>query len=200
MFSSSLLGKLVRPLLPPANLATHPPPKTVAGVPGMGFGATTSVGKKAELELQKALTKFKCPEGKDYASCCGRYHPRSGLEASALDIIKARYCALVLGNAEYIAETTHKNWKDAKGNTRNKKKSKVIAQKICDAFEFKDIKILSADEQGDKAQVKYTFSYGPKEGGARQIVTEMSTLVRENGKWKYLAGEELSGKNLNYDG
>ena len=43
---------------------------------------------------------------KCYSACCGSYHQKPSLVQSAEALMRSRYCAYVMHNADYIYETT----------------------------------------------------------------------------------------------
>ncbi|MFZ0565856.1 MAG: YchJ family metal-binding protein, partial [Chlamydiales bacterium] len=50
--------------------------------------------------------KCPCHSGKSYESCCAPYH-EGEICPNALLLMRSRYSAYALGNADYILKTTH---------------------------------------------------------------------------------------------
>ena len=47
-----------------------------------------------------------CCSGKNYAECCGRFH--NGAEPETCEqVMRARYCAFVKGEAPFLIRTSH---------------------------------------------------------------------------------------------
>jgi SEC-C motif-containing protein len=130
------------------------------------------------------MEEFACPcgLGDDYDSCCGRMH--AGLPApTAESLMRSRYSAFAVGDAEYLLRTWHPS-----GRPRT--------LDLDPALQWTRLAVLETQAGGlfDTAgTVRFRAVY--VEGGKRGVHAETSRFVRENGTWTYLgpigqAGQE----------
>ena len=119
-----------------------------------------------------------CPCGSKikYKKCCGKYH--KGLVAkTALELMKSRYTAFVVGKIDYIITTStfQKDFDDLKS--------------FSDNCEFKKLDILEFIDGNSEAYVtfKATIFCDTQDNS----FTEKSRFIKENGKWYYESGEIL---------
>jgi len=62
-------------------------------------------GIRRKMKISKN-TKCPCGSGKKYKDCCFRWHKITNAP-NALLLMKSRFTAYAVGNAEYIIKTTH---------------------------------------------------------------------------------------------
>jgi len=131
--------------------------------------------------------KFKneCPCGsqKSYKECCGVFHA-GVLPSSPEQLMRSRYTAYFLGDADYIMSTTHP------GNPlfevdREKWKKKIL--EFSSLTEFRSLEVLDSEQRGDFGTV--TFIAYLFQGDQEVSFKEKSEFRRENGKWFYFGGE-----------
>jgi SEC-C motif-containing protein len=122
-----------------------------------------------------------CPCGskEKYKKCCQKYH-KGALPKDALSLMKTRYSAYAIGNADYIIQTTHPENPDYHDD---KKVWKNEIEYFCEQTTFKSLKIISYEEDRDVSYVHFlaTFAVG--------MLNEKSTFVKLGNRWLYKNGE-----------
>ena len=119
-----------------------------------------------------------CCSGKPYADCCKPYHDGL-LPPTPLALMRSRYSAYALGNAEYIIETTHPNSPYVEKNRKNWKKG--ILQ-FCHSTRFDQLKILDHGED-------WVHFIAHLWQGKELILNERSSFKKVQGKWLYVKGD-----------
>lgn len=120
-----------------------------------------------------------CPcGGKDYALCCGSLHAGSPAR-TALQLMRSRYSAYVLGLSDYLLATWHETTRPSELR---------LDTEECKATRWLGLDIKRAQEDGDLAIVEFVarFRIG---GAAAQRLHEVSRFERIDGRWYYLDGE-----------
>ncbi|NPA11057.1 MAG: hypothetical protein GXO62_02315 [Epsilonproteobacteria bacterium] len=117
-----------------------------------------------------------CNSGKKYKNCCFRWH-KLGTAANALELMRSRYSAYALGNADYIIKTTHpgsphyendiKEWKQSIKNFANS--------------DFKKLEIIEFIDGENEAFVEFKAYIND------YVMHEKSRFIKE-GKWYYVDG------------
>ncbi|HEV8052008.1 MAG TPA: YchJ family metal-binding protein [Parachlamydiaceae bacterium] len=129
----------------------------------------------------KALCR--CGSGEIDEKCCFPFH-QGALPKTALELMRSRYTAYAMGNADYILKTTHKD------NRESHKSAKLQMQQIlsfCQNTEFNGLKILEVRE-GDLSST-VTFHVILSQNNHDASFTEKSFFEKVNGAWFYLKGE-----------
>jgi SEC-C motif-containing protein len=114
-----------------------------------------------------------CGLGEQYDSCCGRYH--GGLPApTAEQLMRSRYSAFALGDADYLLRTWHPT-------------ARPRTLELDPACHWKRLAVLETTGGGllDSAgTVSFRAIYVLD--GQRHVLTENSKFVREGKRWLYL--------------
>lgn len=114
-----------------------------------------------------------------HAACCGRYlgHPEQPAP-DAESLMRSRYCAFVLGRADYLLATWHATQRPS-------------------SIEFEPgarwlgLKVRAVQTTGsDAAEVEFVARY--RVAGRAVRLHERSRFVREDGRWFYVQGSFLS--------
>jgi SEC-C motif-containing protein len=121
-----------------------------------------------------------CGSGETYRACCGPRH--SGLKPAetAEQLMRSRYSAYVLGNANYLVATRHPEFREA-----NEMQG---IQSTLRGLRWKSLEIVSAsggpgDSEGSvEFRAAYTVNLKP------QMMHERSSFRHENGRWYYCDG------------
>ncbi|MDR7068631.1 SEC-C motif-containing protein [Pseudoxanthomonas japonensis] len=120
-----------------------------------------------------------CGTGRDYAACCGRYH--AGEPAPDADaLMRSRYSAFVVGDADYLRTTWHPDTRpdelglDAPGAPRT----------TWLGLSVKDHRVTGPDT----AEVEFIARYRIG-GGSAVRMQERSRFARIDGRWYYLDGD-----------
>lgn len=132
---------------------------------------------------------FPCPccSGKPYQECCQRYHLGKAAE-TALVLMRSRYSAYALKDADYIMATTHEN--NSQYNKNRAKWSKQILE-FAAKTQFIKLEILAFQEGEIDAYV--TFVAYLKQQKKDVTFTERSRFLKQQGRWFYLSGTTLPG-------
>ena len=125
------------------------------------------------LDGANVVTLCPCNSGKDYSACCGPYH--NGEAAPTPEaLMRSRYSAFALENAEYLLATWHKDYRpqtlEFAADTR-----------------WTGLDILGAGSDGDTGRVHFIATFN--EAGEWLLLEEKSRFERLDGRWYYLAGE-----------
>lgn len=122
-----------------------------------------------------------CPCGSEtpYLSCCGRYH-KGEPAPNALALMKSRYSAYAVKNADYIIYTTHPSHPDATIPIPKRRKQ---IKAFCEATRFLKLEILAVEEQETHATV--TFHVTLSQQGKDASFTEKSAFEKEGNLWLY---------------
>ena len=119
-----------------------------------------------------------CQSGSKYKKCCQKYH-KGAIAPSALTLMKSRYSAYAVGNADYIMRTTHPQNSDYSNETSH---WRAEIMQFCHTTLFHGLKILSVEDGVYEAFVTFeaTLSTG--------MFKEKSRFLKENGQWLYVDG------------
>ena len=119
-----------------------------------------------------------CPCGSsNYANCCEPFHNASQLAPTAEALMRSRYSAYVLQNADYLLATWFKNTRPKQLDFSN---DTVIWQKL---------EILHTKKGGakdEKGRVEFNAFYVEK--GETHLMHEVSRFKKVAGRWFYVDG------------
>lgn len=117
-----------------------------------------------------------CPCGRPqaYPACCGRHH-RGSPAPDAEALMRSRYCAYVLGLADYLLATWHVSTRPAALDLSRGPQPKWLG-----------LEIKARAAEGDKATVEFVARC--RVGWRGQRLHEISRFVREEGCWYYVDG------------
>ncbi|WDS35002.1 YchJ family metal-binding protein [Pseudoxanthomonas sp.] len=124
-------------------------------------------------------TACPCDSSLPYARCCGPLHAGApALDAKAL--MRSRYSAYVLGDADYLRASWHASTRPAELS---------LADAPGQRTTWLGLKVESHTVTGeDTAEVVFTARLRVG-GGSAQRMHEHSRFMREDGHWFYLDGE-----------
>lgn len=135
-------------------------------------------------QAAKDSSSCPCHSGLPYKSCCSDLHRELKPPADALALMRSRYSAFALQNADYIIKTTHtKNPAYIKSTACWRKEILSFSSRT----EFLGLKVVSFEPAEDASFV--TFTAFLKQGESDVSFSEKSRFEKERGKWKYLSGE-----------
>lgn len=129
-----------------------------------------------------------CSSGKKYEECCQVFH-HGTVPENALQLMRSRYSAYAMKNADYIIATTHPASSEYTDNLFNWKRG-ILKSFSKDTF-FKQLDIHDFQEKGMMATV--TFTAHILEGDQDHTVTEKSIFEKIKNKWYYLSGKMTPG-------
>jgi len=127
-----------------------------------------------------------CHSGRRYESCCAALH-RGDREAETPEaLMRSRYSAFALGLGGYLVKTLAAEHPD---RALDEATLVVELSRAKERQRFLGLTILEAHDDGVRGEV--TFHARIFERGRDRSFTERSKFVRENGAWRYAAGEAL---------
>jgi SEC-C motif domain protein len=121
-----------------------------------------------------------CTSGRPYAACCGPLH-RGDREADTPEaLMRSRFAAFALADAEYLWRTLHPDHED-----RADDRTTVVAALKATARSLRFMRLTILDASGDQV----TFRAAVFAKGQDRSFTERSTFAREGTAWRYLSGK-----------
>jgi SEC-C motif domain protein len=117
-----------------------------------------------------------CGTGVPYDACCGPAHTGAAPAPTAEKLMRSRYSAFALGDAEYLLRTWHASTRPA-------------SLRLDSSRRWAGLTIDATDGGGllhKTGTVEFTASY--EDGAFRGSQHEKSTFVREDGQWFYVDG------------
>jgi SEC-C motif-containing protein len=119
-----------------------------------------------------------CGSGEEYGHCCGALHRGERTAATALALMRSRYSAFALGDADYLMATWHPD-------TRPERLD------LDDGIVWRRLQIVDTDAGGvddETGVVEFRAQY--ERDGTRHILHERSRFDRDRrGAWRYLDGK-----------
>jgi SEC-C motif-containing protein len=125
------------------------------------------------------LRRCPCGTGLPYADCCGRLHQRTATAATAEQLMRSRYSAFAVGDAEYLVTTWHTATRPG-------------ALDLDDDVRWTGLDVLGTTGGSllaAEGTVEFRASY--LRAGRSGAQHENSRFVREDGQWRYLDGVSL---------
>lgn len=119
-----------------------------------------------------------CGSGEKYGRCCGALHRGERTAATALALMRSRFSAFALADADYLMATWHPK-------TRPKRLD------LDDGIVWRRLQIVDTDAGGtddDTGVVEFRAQY--EHDGKRHILHERSRFDRDpGGAWRYIDGK-----------
>jgi len=128
-----------------------------------------------------------CGSGQKYKKCCKLFH-NGKVAKNALELMRSRYSAYVVGDTKYIMKTTHPANHDYKENSDEWAKS---IEEFTQETEFKRLDILEFINGKDEAFV--AFKANISQDDIDVSFKEKSRFLKVDGKWLYESGEFING-------
>jgi len=129
--------------------------------------------------VRSVLSK-NCPCGscEEYSGCCGRFHRGAADAPTAQALMRSRYAAFAVGDADYLFRTWH---------PRTRPDSVVVDPTLSwTGLELADV--VAGSERDEDGEVAFTARWCTAEG-RRGVLVERSRFVRRAGRWLYLDGD-----------
>ena len=124
-----------------------------------------------------------CWSGLAYDACCAPLHRGERDAAEPVALMRSRYAAFALGEAEYLVRTLHDDHPD-RGLPRADLLRSLRGAK--DRLRYPSLAILDERRSGRTAEV--LFAAGIVEGGRDASFVELSDFERGAMGWRYLSG------------
>ena len=119
-----------------------------------------------------------CGSGEEYGHCCGALHRGERTAATALALMRSRFSAFALGDADYLIATWHPE-------TRPKRLD------LDDGIVWRRLQIVDTDAgctDDETGVVEFRARY--EHDGKRHILHERSRFDRDRrGAWRYIDGK-----------
>ena len=116
-----------------------------------------------------------CGSGSGYAVCCGPLHEGHQPARTAVQLMRSRYAAFVVGDTAYLASTWHPRTRPAD-------------LQVTDSPVWQGLTVIATADgrEGDSVgEVEFEAAHG--EG----VLHERSRFVRRAGRWVYVDGDVL---------
>jgi SEC-C motif domain protein len=112
-----------------------------------------------------------CTSSLAYADCCGRFHLGIAEAATAEQLMRSRYSAFAVGDADYLLHTWHP-------------RTRPSTVDVGEGLEWLSLHIVEATDD----QVEFVARFrGP---AGRGFIRERSQFLQLDGRWLYLAPVE----------
>jgi SEC-C motif-containing protein len=128
---------------------------------------------------QHAVTKScPCGSGRPLAACCGVYLDNQQDPPTAEALMRSRYTAFVLRNADYLRKT----WDPAQ-----RPRSLNLESDKTDWLGLEILRTEAGGEANDEGRVEFIARF--RLAGREQALHEDSRFRRQDGRWLYIDGE-----------
>jgi SEC-C motif-containing protein len=134
--------------------------------------------------VKKALTPAcPCHSGALYEACCAPYHRCEREAPDPVALMRSRYAAFALGEAEYLLSTLHDDHPDL---ATPRAELREALPRAGGRRKYTALTILDERRSGGTAEV--LFAAGILEGGRDVSFVELSDFERDRGGWRYRSG------------
>lgn len=115
-----------------------------------------------------------CPCGHaEFAQCCKRFLDQKPVPETALELMRSRYSAYVLGDEFYLKRTWYPS---------SRPEGKLIDNST--TIKWTGLEVIQYEQDNKWATVEFVARY--KENGRARKLHEISRFVKEDGRWYYL--------------
>lgn len=111
-----------------------------------------------------------CGSGSAYDACCGRLHRGAAQAGTAEELMRSRYAAYAIGDADYVFRTWHP-------------RTRPGDVELDPALAWTGLRVLDVGEDW----VEFVASY--EHGGLPGQLRERSRFERRGGRWVYVDGD-----------
>ncbi|MFG1654806.1 YchJ family protein [Micromonospora sp. NPDC049275] len=120
-----------------------------------------------------------CGSGQAYADCCFPVHGGAAQAPTAEALMRSRFSAFALGDADYLLRSWHSSTRPAR-------------LELTPGQRWTRLEIAETERGGLlDATGTVTFHAHYREAGRPGALTERSRFIREDGRWVYLDGDQL---------
>jgi SEC-C motif-containing protein len=127
-----------------------------------------------------------CPcGGGRFERCCARFIVAGEVPATAEQLMRSRYSAYALGNADYLRATWH-------ASTRPATLDLSVPEQKWLGLQVREAR-ATAEHWATVEFVARWREAGPQSTGRAHRLHERSRFVREGGRWYYVDGDILQG-------
>lgn len=123
-----------------------------------------------------------CGSGASYERCCGKFHARIALPATAEALMRSRYTAFVKGLVDYLINTRHPS--------ERHQDTKSTIQATIDQCHWQCLTVLKTEQGGENDTEGFvTFTAKYQESGTTGNLSERSYFKRDDAQWFYVSGK-----------
>ncbi|SCG37510.1 YchJ family protein [Micromonospora humi] len=119
-------------------------------------------------------TACPCGSGRPYEDCCAPVHRGAATAATAEALMRSRFSAFALGDADYLRHSWHSRTRPAR-------------VQLDPGTRWTRLEVLETGQGGlfdSTGTVRFRAHY--REGGRAGVLAERSRFAREEGRWVYL--------------
>ena len=121
-----------------------------------------------------------CGSARPYDRCCGRFHRGEAQAATAEQLMRSRYTAFAVGDADYLLETWHPA-------------SRPRRVRFDPGRRWVGLEVLATTGGGMlDGEGTVSFVAHHERDGERRELQEVSAFVRIEGRWRYLGPVDAS--------
>lgn len=140
--------------------------------------------------MMETIQSCPCSSGRPFVSCCEPVIKGERESETAEELMRARYSAFATGAIEFVVATTH-------STTRNEVNIPDIRE-WSESSTWQGLEIIDTrDVAPDKTLVSFEARFTQR--GKEQRHREMSQFEREDGKWRFVTGDELKNPTVRYE-
>lgn len=127
--------------------------------------------------LMNSTENCLCDSGMDYSQCCGLYHSGEKLPATAEALMRSRFTAYAMRNADYLRAT----WDSAKC-------PEIIdfSKEKADWYRLEIIETKKGGPRDNKGLVEFKAYF--VQDGEEYAMHEISRFIKTSNRWFYLDG------------
>ncbi|WP_204292365.1 YchJ family protein [Micromonospora gifhornensis] len=134
------------------------------------------MARRDSRQPRRAVTVGVCPcgTGLPYGDCCGRLHSGEAQAPTAEALMRSRYAAFAVGDADYLLHSWHSSTRPAR-------------LRLDPGQRWTGLEIVATEQGGlfdSTGTVEFRAHY--RDGVGAGSMTERSRFVREDGLWVYL--------------
>jgi SEC-C motif-containing protein len=131
-----------------------------------------------------------CGSGKNFADCCEPVIKGEREAETAEELMRARYSAFAAGEIDFIVASTHSSTRHEVDIPYTTEWSKNSTWQGLQIIETRDV---------DKNKTLVSFEAKFTQEGVKQTHREKSIFQREDGKWRFVTGDELKNPTVRYE-
>ena len=125
-----------------------------------------------------ASDRCPCLSGEVFGVCCGPFLAHEAAAPTAVQLMRSRYSAFVVGDADYLLQTWHPSTRPARLD-------------LDPAIRWYRLDVIRRARGGPlDADGIVEFRAFSRRGGERHEQHEVSRFSREHGRWSYVAAAE----------
>jgi SEC-C motif-containing protein len=129
-----------------------------------------------------------CGSAQEYSACCQRYLSGAELAPTPSQLMRSRYCAFVMKDADYLVKTWHPSCEPHAFRSD--------LEKSFAGTEWLGLTIFAADDGKTPDEGFVSFVAHFREHSKGSALIERSRFLKENGQWYYIDGTRpLIGRN-----